>query len=183
MSASQDNKHPRRKGATLNIITSGPLPSSSRRSGARLVVEGGTQHRDAARQDRSPSGDQIPRTQSHGGGIAMQRAISVPSDGLPVPADLMPEITRQDLDALEDPWPVPALDGAELAYWAALAMTRTVFRIDEHLFVMQGWNHETEMLQIGAYCHVVHLPRGPNEYGIASDGPLALPVLSVLGLL
>ncbi|KAH9940291.1 hypothetical protein B0H21DRAFT_657713, partial [Amylocystis lapponica] len=71
------------------------------------------------------------------------------------------------LDALEDPWPVPALDGAELAYWAALAMTRTVFRIDEHLFVMQGWNHETEMLQIGAYCHVVHLPRGPNEYGIA----------------
>ncbi|KII83495.1 hypothetical protein PLICRDRAFT_67635, partial [Plicaturopsis crispa FD-325 SS-3] len=52
-------------------------------------------------------------------------------------------------------------------YWHALSQVGSAFRIDPYLWVLQDWDEQRETLRIGVYHHIIRLPRGPNDYGIA----------------
>ncbi|KIJ11559.1 hypothetical protein PAXINDRAFT_157266 [Paxillus involutus ATCC 200175] len=58
----------------------------------------------------------------------------------------------------------PAASNSPTRYWHALSTAGTVFRLDPHLWVMQDWDPQDEVLKIGIYVHVARLPRGPNDY-------------------
>ncbi|KAF8833731.1 hypothetical protein BDN67DRAFT_976448 [Paxillus ammoniavirescens] len=65
----------------------------------------------------------------------------------------------------------PAASNSPTRYWHALSTAGTVFRLDPHLWVMQGWDPQDEVLKIGVYVHVARLPRGPNDYGVTCSCP------------
>ncbi|KAG1891837.1 uncharacterized protein F5891DRAFT_1197279 [Suillus fuscotomentosus] len=50
-------------------------------------------------------------------------------------------------------------------YWDALVAVDAVFRISVDLWVLQDWDGEEEVLQLGSYFHVVYLPQSDDEYG------------------
>ncbi|RDB17535.1 hypothetical protein Hypma_001242 [Hypsizygus marmoreus] len=57
------------------------------------------------------------------------------------------------------------------AYWFALEKLGGIFRIDRNEFVLQNWDVRCESLEIGAYHHIIKLPHGPSEMGIACTCP------------
>ncbi|KAG1830418.1 hypothetical protein EV424DRAFT_1535119 [Suillus variegatus] len=56
-------------------------------------------------------------------------------------------------------------------YWDALVAADAVFRISVDLWVLQDWDGEEEVLQLGSYFHVVYLPRSDDKYGVACMCP------------
>ncbi|KAF9246198.1 hypothetical protein BU15DRAFT_70310 [Melanogaster broomeanus] len=54
-------------------------------------------------------------------------------------------------------------------YWHALCMAGSVFRLDSHLWIMQDWDSQLEVLRAGLYVHIVRLPHDSNEHGVACN--------------
>ncbi|KAG2118591.1 hypothetical protein DEU56DRAFT_918751 [Suillus clintonianus] len=57
-------------------------------------------------------------------------------------------------------------------YLDALVAADAVFMISTDLWVLQDWDGDEEVLQLGSYFHVVYLPRSDDEYGVACMCPL-----------
>ncbi|KAI0373712.1 hypothetical protein BV20DRAFT_988743, partial [Pilatotrama ljubarskyi] len=60
----------------------------------------------------------------------------------------------------------PGLEDEAVAdYWYALTHVGGIFRLEQAQYVFQEWDTKSASLKLGAYVHLVRLPRGPNEYG------------------
>ncbi|EED81134.1 predicted protein [Postia placenta Mad-698-R] len=76
------------------------------------------------------------------------------------------------VDTILSHQPEVSLDGADDEYWIALSSVGGVFRLDTSLYVLQDWDSREQSLKIGAYYHIVCLPYGPTQLGVACTCPL-----------
>ncbi len=53
-----------------------------------------------------------------------------------------------ELASVMDKGAVPQPTAAEVDYWHALDVVESIFRLDEHLFVMQDWDEKEHMLEV-----------------------------------
>ncbi|KAH8107223.1 hypothetical protein BXZ70DRAFT_1060730 [Cristinia sonorae] len=100
----------------------------------------------------------------------------------PVAASDKPHAPQEAPDSWQQDTPLayeyasPGLACAEDSvdeYWHALLAedSRALFRLDSHVFVLQDWDEDEHMLQLGQYFHVLSFPHPSGQLGVACTCP------------
>ncbi|KAI0638143.1 hypothetical protein C8Q77DRAFT_412950 [Trametes polyzona] len=171
---------PRRTSSRLRQIqdTSAPPPPRWQRS--RLTTDLLPPHHvrptaAAASRSRHPSGAQVLHASAPGRIVPSASTIQISARAVSVPANTV-DAAQPDSEepafiqeANTTTSEVDTTPGHVADYWYALSRVGGVFRLDGGLFVLQDWDIKVSALKLGAYVHLVRLPRGPDIFGTACN--------------